>query len=250
MEMITTEPITEDVAVPQPPNSVASKQKELWSKWKADPQPRNMSGVLQSVNPVIDYHLGRINERESGVYRGEAKRLAMDAIKAYNPEAGASLNTHVYNYLRPLARKKEELRHVMPVSREMSKDIAIYNQTAKDLFEETNRDPTDEEIQERTGIPSKKLIKIRQSMKGEIPESSFDGFDSGEDTDNKIGLWTEYVYHDLDPDGKKILEFKTGRNGKEILTNEEIALRLGIDTSTVSRRSADIADRILKGSND
>jgi DNA-directed RNA polymerase specialized sigma subunit len=60
-------------------------------------------------------------------------------------------------------------------------------------------------------------------------------------------IWLEYVHHDLDPIDKKILEWKTGMYGKQVLSTNEIARRLNITPSAVSQRAAKIAMKIEAG---
>jgi DNA-directed RNA polymerase specialized sigma subunit len=53
------------------------------------------------------------------------------------------------------------------------------------------------------------------------------------------------VYESLDDRDKKILELKTGMNGKQPVDNMTIAKRLGVSPAFVSQRSAKISQMIL-----
>ena len=57
-------------------------------------------------------------------------------------------------------------------------------------------------------------------------------------------VWMEYVHHDAAPIDQKILEWKTGFNGKAIIPTLEIARRLKISPSAVSQRAARLAKRM------
>jgi DNA-directed RNA polymerase specialized sigma subunit len=241
--MNTVEPIITDAAVPPSPKD---DQLDAWKKWQEAPTPQNLSQTLKAIQPAIDYHLSQVPEVDRGIMSGEAKQLAINAIRTYDPSHGTSLNTHVFNHLKPLPRRKEQLLRMAPVGRDLSKDFAQYNSFISSFYDENGREPNDTEIQEKTGLSPQRLIKVRKMFRPEITESQ--GFTSGAYEDhNRVSLWTEYVYHDLDPQSKTIMDYKLGRSGNPVLTNEQIAAKLGVDPSVVSRRAADISKKILDG---
>src|ERR1035437_10991777 len=63
---------------------------------RKSPNPNSMASVLNTVKPVISGALKKYPGVNSGVLSGEAKRLAIAAIKTYDPSHGATLQTHVY----------------------------------------------------------------------------------------------------------------------------------------------------------
>jgi GTP-dependent phosphoenolpyruvate carboxykinase len=65
-------------------------------------------------------------------------------------------------------------------------------------------------------------------------------YDEGQEAPDFLGEAMEYVYDESDPIDRKIIEFTTGYGGSPMLSKKEIADRLGISPSQVTRR----ADRI------
>ena len=53
-------------------------------------------------------------------------------------------------------------------------------------------------------------------------------------TDNDI--WLQVIYDDLSPIDKKIFEYALGYNGKSVLSNQQIAAKLGRSPGAISQR--------------
>lgn len=219
---------------------------EAWQRWKSAPTPDSLNEVVQSVRPAIDGYLSaNFSGSEQPIMRGEAKRLAINAIKTYSPDAGASLSTHVSNHLKALQREQRKSQQLVNVSREMDEHVRQYIQTQKDFFEEFNREPTDDEIADRLKISRQKLHKIQSAHTMELAESQVEYTPDQED--DTVAMWTDFVYHDLDPQGKLIMDYSLGRGGKPQLNQIQIAQKLNLNPTIVNRRVRDISKKILDG---
>lgn len=225
---------------------------QLWNSWKANPNQIGLASVVKGFEPVIEssitQHKGQVNHT---LLRSKARLLVADAVKSYDPKMGTNINTHVYNYLKPLNRTAKSMVEVAPLSRHQDEETARYIRAISDFNEEYGREPDDVELQEKLGIGSKQIAKLNSMIKYEIPEGQLVGdFSSEEDNDpeaDKISLWTEYVYHDLEPLGRKIMDMKLGRNGHPQMTSDQIAQKLNLSPVEVSNRSAQIAQKVLDG---
>jgi hypothetical protein len=98
-----------------------------------------------------------------------------------------------------------------------------------------------------------RLRHLRKFMRQESSESGMqtvsdeggpEPFYPGSAQASPEDVWMEYVHHDANPIDQKILEWKTGYNGKEIVATQEIARRLRISPSAVSQRAARMAKRM------
>jgi hypothetical protein len=102
------------------------------------------------------------------------------------------------------------------------------------------------------GMTPKQLKLVNSIVKYEIPEAQLENYDFEDpqsEYSHKLNLWSEYVYNDLSPKGKKIMDMKMGRNGHPPMTNVEVAQRLGIPQKEVAMYSELIARSILDGIN-
>lgn len=222
-----------------------------WSEWKKRPTAQNMSSVVKSFDGLINTSIGQQKSINPTLLRSKARILVSQAVRTYSPSEGAKLSTHVYNYLRPLNREAKDMVEVSPVSRHTNEEVGRYINFINDFSQENGRDPDDSEVMDGLGVSKTKLNKLNRSVKYELPESQIiGGIESEEDEEsNRLNLWTDYVYNDLDSYGKKILDYKLGRNGNPVMSNDEVAIKLNMTPSEVSIRSSRIAEKILKGVN-
>jgi DNA-directed RNA polymerase specialized sigma subunit len=207
--------------------------------------------VVKKYDGLINTSIGQQKSINPLLLKSKARLLVAQAVKSYAPSEGAKLSTHVYNYLRPLNREAKSMIEVSPLSRYFNEESAKYINFLSDFSQENGREPDDSEIMDNLGIGKHKLEKLNKTVKYEIPESQLvGGIENDEDEQsNRLNLWTDYVYNDLDTTGKKILDYKLGRNGHPAMSNDEISIKLKLSASDVSTRASKIAEKILDGVN-
>jgi DNA-directed RNA polymerase specialized sigma subunit len=224
----------------------------LWKEWKTKPTSENLSRVVKSFEGLANTAAGQQKSINPSLLKSKARLLTAEAVKTFDPMAGAKLSTHVFNHLRPLNRSAKDMVEIAPLSRYYSDEGAKMIGFIQNFSEENGREPDDLEIQDALGIGKKRMEKLNKTVKYEIPESQVVGdvISDSEDTESDmLNLWTEYIYNDLDLNGRKILNMKTGRNGHPIMSNEEIAVKLNMTPVDISNRASRIANSILKGMN-
>lgn len=219
---------------------------ESWKRWKSKPTPESMAAALKTVKPILDKSVSRFPKYNPAIMGGEAKRLAISAIKTYDPSKGTALSTHVYSHLKSLNRYAADLGTAVRKTRLERDRTADYLGAVRDLTEINNREPSDDELRDHLMVDRKTLHKMRVAATGEVAEGQLESL-PGQEEDPRLGLWTNYVYHDLDPVGKLIMDYKLGRNGRKQLGTEETAAKLGMHPDYVNRRAGDIARKILTG---
>ena len=240
---------TEEPEWQAPPDidQVAPKTVSAWQRWKATPSPHSLSSALKEVSPVIDGAVNRHAGVNSGLMRAEGKRLAIQAIKTYDPDAGTSLNTHVFNHLRPIGRFAQKTMRAISVPRERGEAIGNLLKFERDFLEENQREPLDHEVQDHLGISADKLTNLRGGTFFEFPEGAIEGVTETDPGESRIARWSHFVYHDLTPRDRTIMDHRMGNNGRPILSPEEIATKMGLDVSYVRKRAAAISQKILEG---
>jgi DNA-directed RNA polymerase specialized sigma subunit len=117
------------------------------------------------------------------------------------------------------------------------------------LESELGREPTIDELADRTGISPARIEKINkyrnvQSESSMLTEKGDTLFERKKDPHK---IWAEYVYHDLDPVDKKIYEWSTGYGGNETYKKGEIARRLNMSAPAVSQRINKIIAKLEEG---
>ena len=227
---------------------------EAFDNWKKKPTPENMGVLLDKAEPVIN---SAVQSYAGGnqALKSRARLLASKAFQSFDPDKGAKLHTHLMTQLQPLTRYSRAYSQVLHVPERTSADLYQIHQGHQRFVDEYGREPADSELADMTGISMRRIAKVRGYAKGEMAESGLTEQDEGETAVMYPGvsradpnqIWLEYVHHDLGPLDQKILEWKTGYNGKETLSTNEIARRLGLTPGAVSQRSAKIAERMAEG---
>jgi DNA-directed RNA polymerase specialized sigma subunit len=119
------------------------------------------------------------------------------------------------------------------------------------MSDDMGRDPSDVELADKTGISQGRIKKLRKMVLPSVTESVFEP-DADRDATlpgtvlaNKLDTAEEMVYDSLSPRDKAIYDFKTGKHGRAMLSNQAIAKRLGVTPALISQRSKQIADQIV-----
>ena len=222
---------------------------DSYRAWQIEPTPERLGGILSALDPVLVQEIQNYPGPKP-VLHVKAKRLALDAVKSYDPNKGANLRTWVTNQLKPLSRFGQAMTAVRPpeVARRRAAEV---NRVYEEMHDRMGRYPHDDELSDELGISPAQLARLRSISGAGVSESQFSDTATGDQRDMPAlshSVSTDYafdaVYMGLDPREKVIMDWKTGRHGKETLTNAEIAARLGVSPAFVSQVSSDIAKRV------
>ncbi len=214
-----------------------------FTAWKQTPGPATLSPLLTALDPSIrkgvEAHLGRFDP----VYHGHAKRLAVEAVKSYDPSHGAKLQTHVINRLRGLQRIAANRGLGITVPERVRLERNRLQELEKGLTHEFGRPPTSQELSDRLGLSLSRLATIR-GYKPPVTEGQM-AMIGGDMSPEVLSLqkrqtWTDLVYDDLSPPDKLVLEHTLGLHGSPVLSNQELASRLRVTPGAVSQRKAKI----------
>lgn len=228
---------------------------QAYEAWRADPTKENMSRVTKLMRPLI---LSEINRYPGSneILKGKSKKFAVDAVKDFDPAQGAKLTTWVVNRLQQLHRYGRKSKQIVNTSELAYRQFAELDARRREFLDEEGREPTDEELADMTGLSTKRINAVRQmnpvvknvGVIEEAQASEDEGavmpavMDIGADPELNTAL--EAVYESATDRDKSILDFKTGRGGQQVLSNQEIAKRLGVSPGLVSQRSLELAQNI------
>lgn len=227
--------------------SVTSKP-DLFGEWKAAPGPKTLTPLMQQLDPVIDKALGAYGYAGDANMKTTARLLAAKALPKFDPDK-ASLNTFVFGELRRLQRVGPQQEFAIPVPERVMLERSAVDRATDELREELGRQPTDNELLDRTGLSLKRLRTIRgvpaQVVGSRTDEAGQIIADAADEMDSSR-LWEEAVAASLDPIDRKIYEWSTGSGG-ERLTKTQMAARLGLSPAAVTQRSAKIVQKLSAG---
>jgi len=221
-----------------------------YDAWLADPTPDTMAGVVKALDPVLVTEVQHYSGPKP-LLRAKAKSLAVKAVKSYDPAQGAQLRSWVTTQLKPLSRYSQRMRSVQ-VSEMASRQAAELHTMGQRLAEDLGREPTDDELADSTGLSLRRIEYLKSNVKPSLTESQLTKPTSeGEEgalpavtTSNVAQLSADAVYQGLGPREKAIFDWKTGAHGKQQLSNQDIARRLGVTPALVSQISERISKQI------
>jgi DNA-directed RNA polymerase specialized sigma subunit len=226
---------------------------EAYTRWATDPTPDNMSLVVSALNPTLNSEVQRYKGPKP-ILKTQAKKLAIKAVKSYDPASPARLRSWVVTNLQPLNRYGRSISSPMHASELAVRQAAEMETTRKRLVDELGDNPTDEQLADEVGISVIRVRRLRELVRPVASEQAFASEEGGEvydvavkemGTDPTLRTAQEMVHASLDDRDKRIMELKTGFGGKQPVDNMTIAKRLGVSPAFVSQRSAKISQMIL-----
>ena len=240
MSEASTKTVEQFFAEESIPNGVESW--ELVAGNRPEGSERFLKDIDETINKAINAFAGGDKS-----YKTQARIIALDAAKTYDPKAGASINTHVYGQLRRLQRLAAQRGNLTRVPESVSQQRSVVSRAIRELTADLGEDPTTEQIAQKTGM-SRKRVDALMNYKPVIPDSvavSPDG-DSLVSSNNERrfrDLYSDVIYNDLDNTDRKIYEWVTGYGKGEKLTGVEIARRLNISPAAVSKRYSNLVKK-------
>ena len=216
-----------------------------FTAWKATPNPHQATLLLGRLQPTIDKAISAHVGNSDPIIRSRAKQLTLQAVKTYDPMK-AKLSTHLFNQLQGLKRIYRKQNQIISVPERISLGQGQLLTADAELQERLGRDPTSNEIADYTGLSLRRIKQIRTAPSNAMPEGYYDGLDTEEGGGGfspavvgpPTGAYLELVHGDLDIANRFIMEATLGLHGRERLSNQQIAAKLGLTPGAVSQRKA------------
>jgi DNA-directed RNA polymerase specialized sigma subunit len=242
-----------DVAPPfsQPAPDPKDDFAALHKQWLQKPTPALNSQLLQKVQPTIDTALSSyVGVNPTSAMRTRAKLMALKALHNFDPTRG-NVKTHLLSQMQSLRRLAAQEQNIISIPEQIGLDFQKLTEAENALRDRLSRDPSDDELADSTGLSTRRIGKIRAFHKPiaegmTVIETSDDYADSGGVASKIPGqmseqdAWMDFVYGDLDPINKLIMDMALGRNGRKKSSTQEIARKLNITPGAVSQRAAKI----------
>lgn len=203
---------------------------------------------LKQVSPTIDKCVAGFANNDPS-YKTQARLLALDAAKSYDPNKGSNIDTHVYNHLKRLQRLSAQRSNLVKISENVALDKLQVARAIREYTADHGVEPSTEDLATVLGM-SRKRIDAIMNNKAVAADSLFTN-DSGDSTvvaqsTRVLDLYNNAIYDELDDIDKKIYEWATGYGKGEKLSNAEMAKRLNISPAAVSQRYAKISAKFAK----
>lgn len=217
---------------------------DVVASWQKDKGNKKLtSEVLKRMQPTIS---AAINSYAPGMERQlsvRAAKLTLGALETFDQSRGVAPSTYVFHNLKRLNRLGARAQNIIPQSEYASAERKAVMSVFDKFVDDRGREPSMEELADRTGISVKRLSRILDQG-AVVSESSTLTDDSRKDTQASSTLtdadYYAYVYASVDPVSQKIMEWSSGLKGGRVLSNNQIADRLHISPAAVSQRKTKI----------
>lgn len=250
---------------PRPPSAPAGDPPDLleadfapaYAAWKARPSLQANGHVLRAIDPVIQSAVKTYGgSAPSPTLVSKARKMALEVLPRYDPKQ-TKLKTFLMGQLQGLRRASAKDTAIINVPEQVQLDHHHLTRAEADLRDQLGRDPSTDELADATGLSAKRIAYVRKlrmpASEGGIlqPIQGGEGDDFNDpavrslsgDADAKA--WHAFVHASLtDPADQVIMEHTLGLNGRAVLSNQEIARKLGITPSAVSQRKARIQGKL------
>lgn len=224
---------------------------DIYRQWSTNRAPDTNTQILDAVQPVIDTAIqSYVGQNANQSIKTQAKLLALQALDSYDPRRG-NIRTHLLTQLQRLRRIAAEQQNIIDIPEQVGLDHNTITEAKNELFDRLGREPTDDELADHTGLSKKRIGKLRQ-FNQPVAEGMTYNENAGDDdyggdvasnipgSDPGFGAWLDFVYDDLSPIDKLIMDMSLGRNGRKKMSTQEVARTLNISPSAVSQRASKI----------
>jgi len=217
-----------------------------WQTWKTDPTPDNLSAVLRQMSPVIHKAI-QINQGNlsPAIVEAQAKIEAVKAFKSFKPDKGVKLSTHVTNYMQKVNRLNYKYQEAFSVPEVRRIKWSTFNSAKGELGDQLGRDPNTSELADSLGWSQAEVGRFNAENRHELSDSQPHYSDFNQH-DTRDASMLAYVYNDLSPRHKLVLEHTTGYNNKKVLDNQDLMKKLRATQGQVSYYKTQIKDAIRK----
>lgn len=228
----------------------------LYPDWQKNQTPEMNTKILGTIQPIIDTAVNSyVGQSASPVIKNRARLMALKALHSYSPDRG-NVKTHLLSQMQSLRRLKAKEQNIISIPEQVGLDFQRLTAAENELRDQLSRDPTDDEIADTTGISIRRIKKIRnfnQPISEGMTVAQIGNSEDAANTDIASTLpnytkhtdaWLDFVYGDLTPTDKLIMDMTLGRNGRRPASTQDIARRLNITPGAVSQRAAKIQQMI------
>lgn len=228
----------------------------VYPQWKSNPTPELNMQLVKTMQPVIDTAVSSyVGANASPTIRSRARLMALKSLGTYDPRRG-NVKTHLLSQMQSLRRLAAKEQNIISIPEQVGLDFKRLNEAENELRDSLGRDPTDEEMADMTGLSTRRIRKVRgfnQPVSEGMTARHNSNSDDATNTDIASSLpnytrhtdaWLNFVYDDLSPTDKLVMDMTLGRNGRRRASTQEIAQRLRLTPGAVSQRAAKIQQMI------
>jgi DNA-directed RNA polymerase specialized sigma subunit len=225
-----------------------AKEYELWLAWKkGGQQPAHLDPLLKSLAPLIQTSMNTFRRAEvpTSTTEMEHKKELVKALREYDPNKGTALQTFIVGRMQKVSRYVNQNKTFVYSPENVTSKIGAYNAFKAQKTEQLGYEPDDQKLHDlavqdkhpKLGIISLKEIKRlnRDQRKGLIQQGHEDDIIHLNKLDPRELEVIDLIKFQLTDEERKVHELTFGLNGNKAMKPGEIAKKLKMDNSKVSK---------------
>lgn len=227
----------------------ANKDRELWEQWNASGrEPDQLRPLLKQFKPLIykraNVYAGRNPNVPPQAVRAEFTNHAIKGFETYDPNRGAGLGTHV-NWQMMKAKRFIATYGggVGRIPENRSYQVQVFTNARDELSDQLGREPTALELADQLKWPVKQVSAMQLEVRREVPSSMLQS-DMMSIKPSRTAEVVRLVQYELSPEERSVMEHLLGLNGKPQLKPGQIAEKMNMTPSKVSRIKASIGKKM------
>lgn len=223
---------------------------KLWQAWKG--------GDVTKLQPLIDRFKPAVEKWVAQhpspnvppvTLRTTAKVNLMNALKTYDPNRGANLNTHITWGLKKGLRVLQKHTNIARIPEPRANLIGDYQRAKASLEDKFGRPPSLDELRDyfaadtmldpgrKKKFSRKVLSRLETELRHDRPMSGIEeNFSEDEEASSGEVLSRDLVYQGLSGQDKLVFEHAFGFGGKSQLKNVQIAEMIGVSPTTIGKK--------------
>lgn len=211
---------------------------ELWRDWKADPQPKKLEPLLESLQPLVHRKVNQFKAAPvpQAAVHGFANQQVVKALNTYNPEKGTQLGSWVDWHLKKVRSFVVKHQNIGKIPDQRAYNITRFKTAKQELLEELGYLPDSLTLAEHLGWSQAEVGRMETELRKDLVQSKNPEPDTlPELSSSRERDVLRYIHHDLDPEERTVFEYTLGMYGKPKLSATAIAKEMKISLPKVSR---------------
>lgn len=234
----------------KPTDPIKQRDYELWKKWNdGGRKPEDLRPLMTNFRNFIrkraNFWASRVDLPPATVH-AEFNKQFLKACETYNPEKGASLGTHSGYYLKKAQRWINACQDPTRTQETRYYQMGNYQNVKATLDDQLGREPTTEEVASQLGWSPAEVERIEKESRGAYYAGVSEGYDPTTVAPSRESEILRFIVPELTREEKLVREYTIGEGGKPKLTPGEIARKLNMNPSRVSRIRKSIIKKMEK----
>ncbi len=226
-------------------NAAHKQAISTWRQWKKDGDPNKLQNLLTYVDPTVQ---NRVQQFAAApiprvAVEAEAKKQAVLAMHNFNPAKGANLRTHVANRMPKVFRYVAKRQNIGTIPEHRVMRISTFKKAKEELFEKLKREATPIELADELKWSPQEVGRMESEMRKDLGHTQ--SFQDMAHVDFNRNMETiNFAYYSMTPQEQLVFDYSVGAHGKKRIKATEIAKKLRVSVSQVSKIRKRMVDRI------